>query len=205
MAKSGKTDSNIRGYGKGAVEVDKSSGKFVHLNPKTSKSKNSRSTVYGGGKISKPQSKSLVKEIKGYHAGSVLMQSALKPENRMTTIEKMEATRKGISKKELEQLKKKAGLDYDQLSYILHVARATLIGKKGAEKFPSLLSEKIMNLADIYSYGYEVFGSEEEFNKWIFQPVAAFGGKSPYQVMDNQYGREEVKHVIGRIEHGVYS
>jgi putative toxin-antitoxin system antitoxin component (TIGR02293 family) len=205
MAKSGKIDGNIRGYGKRAVKVDKSSGKFVRMDPKTSMSKDSRSTVYGGVKISNPHSKGLVKETKGYHAGSVLMQSAHRPENRMTTIEKMEATRKGITKKELEQLKKKAGLDYDQLSYILHVARATLIGKKGTEKFGSLLSEKIMSLADIYSYGYEVFGSEEEFNKWIFQPVPAFGGKSPYQVMDNQYGREEVKHVIGRIEHGVYS
>ncbi len=156
-------------------------------------------------KVGKDNAKRVLKETKGYHAGSVLMQSALKPENRMTTMEKMEATRKGIAKKGLEQLKKKADLDYDQLSYILHVARATLIGKKGTEKFPTLLSEKIMSLADIYSYGYEVFGSEEEFNKWIFQPVAALGGKSPYQVMDNQYGREEVKHVIGRIEYGVYS
>jgi putative toxin-antitoxin system antitoxin component (TIGR02293 family) len=131
--------------------------------------------------------------------------SAEKPESQMTSLEKMEATRAGISKKELERLKLKAALDYDQLAYILGVARATLINKKGSERFSPMLSEKIMNLADIYSYGYEVFGDQQEFNKWIFQPIAALGGKSPYDLLDNQYGREEVKNVIGRIDYGVYS
>lgn len=145
------------------------------------------------------------KETSGHRAGSILVHSTPKPESRMTTFEKMEATRKGISKKELEELKKRAGLDYDQLSHILQVARATLIAKKGSEKFPALLSEKIMSVADIYSYGYDVFGSEQEFNKWIFQPIIALRGKSPYEIMDNVYGREEVKHIIGRIEYGVYS
>ncbi len=60
----------------------------------------------------------------------------------MTTFEKMEATRSGISKRELEELKKRAGFDYDQLSHILQVARATLISKKGTQKFPAMLSER---------------------------------------------------------------
>lgn len=145
------------------------------------------------------------KKAPSHQAGSILVHSIKKPESRMTTFEKMEAIRKGISKKELEELKKRAGLDYDQLSHILQVARATLIAKKGAERFPAMLSEKIMSVADIYSYGYNVFGSEQEFNKWIFQPITALGGKSPFEILDNVYGREEVKHVIGRIEYGVYS
>ena len=145
------------------------------------------------------------KEVPGGAIASILFHSMTKPESRMTTIEKMEATSKGISKMELEALKKRAGLDYDQLSHILQVARATLIAKKGAEKFPALLSEKIMSVADVYSYGYKVFGTEHAFNKWIFEPLGALGGKSPYDILDNVYGREEVKHIIGRIDYGVYS
>jgi putative toxin-antitoxin system antitoxin component (TIGR02293 family) len=123
----------------------------------------------------------------------------------MTSIEKMQATREGISKKALEQLKEKAGLDYDQLAHMLGVARATLIGKKGTERFSPALSEKMMSLADIYAYGYEVFGDQQAFNQWIFQPVAALGGKTPYSFLDNQFGREEVRNIIGRINYGVYS
>jgi putative toxin-antitoxin system antitoxin component (TIGR02293 family) len=62
-----------------------------------------------------------------------------------------------------------------------------------------------MSLADIYSYGYEVFGSQEAFNQWIFQSIPGLGGKKPYEILNNQYGREEVYHVIGRIAYGVYS
>ena len=160
--------------------------------------------TYGSGKIQGPKGVDF-ESGKGQRMKSVLKPSGTRSESQLTSIEKMDLTRKGISKKELEQLKKRAGLDYDQLSYILQVARVTLIAKKGVEKFSPLLSEKIVSLADIYSYGYEVFGNDEAFNKWIFQPVAALGGLSPYEILDNQYGREEVKHIIGRIEYGVYS
>lgn len=128
-----------------------------------------------------------------------------RPESHMTSFEKMEATRTGISKKNLEQLKSKAELDYDQLAHLLGVARNTLISKKGEDKFPVALSEKIMSLADIYSYGYEVFGNREEFNKWVLEPLPALGGKAPYDLLDNQFGREEVRNIIGRIDYGVYS
>jgi putative toxin-antitoxin system antitoxin component (TIGR02293 family) len=138
-------------------------------------------------------------------AGALMTPITTKPESQMTSIEKMEATREGISKKALEELKEKAGFDYDQLSEVLGVARTTLLNKKGSEKFPLGLSEKIMSLADLYSFGYEIFGDPEEFNQWIFQPLPALGGQAPYALLDNQYGREEVKNVIGRIAYGAYS
>ncbi len=74
-----------------------------------------------------------------------------KPESRMTPLEKMERLTAGISKKELEVLKSRTGLDYDKLANLLSVTRATLINKLSAEKFNSSLSERILGLADIYS------------------------------------------------------
>lgn len=137
---------------------------------------------------------------------SVIMTPATKkPESQMTSIEKMDATRQGISKTALEELKNKAGFDYDQLSTVLGVARTTLINKKGHEKFPQLLSENIMSLADLYSFGYEVFGNQQEFNRWIFEPIPALGQQAPYTFLDSQYGREEVRNIIGRIAYGVHS
>lgn len=135
----------------------------------------------------------------------VLKDAADKPESQMTSFEKIGMIRKGISKKDLENLKEKAGLDYNQLSKVLSVARATLINKKGSDKFDIDISEKIVSVADIYSYGYEVFEDERRFNDWIFHPNRALGGVSPYDLLDNQYGRDEVKSLIGRIDYGVYS
>ena len=123
----------------------------------------------------------------------------------MTPIEKMGIVREGISKTDLEHLKNTAELDYDQLAWALSVTRATLINKKGAEKFSSSLSERIVSLADIYSYGYEVFEDDNKFNDWILRPNKALGGLMPYDMLDNQFGREEVRNLIGRIDYGVYS
>jgi putative toxin-antitoxin system antitoxin component (TIGR02293 family) len=135
----------------------------------------------------------------------ILQDASKKPESRMTSFEKIDIIRKGISKRDLEHLKEKTDLDYNQLSQVLSVARATLINKKGTAKFDMVLSERIVGVADIYSYGYEVFEDENRFNEWIFRANQALGGQSPYDLLDNQYGREEVKNLIGRIDYGVYS
>jgi putative toxin-antitoxin system antitoxin component (TIGR02293 family) len=133
-----------------------------------------------------------------------LLQPSQKEDN-VTTYEKIDLINRGISKKDLEYLKQKSGLDYDKLAEVLSVARATLINKKGTEKFNTSLSEKIVSLADIYAYGYEVFEDEARFNTWIFRPNQALGGKMPYAFLSNQYGREEIKNLIGRIAYGVYA
>jgi putative toxin-antitoxin system antitoxin component (TIGR02293 family) len=135
----------------------------------------------------------------------ILNEAAKKPESQMTSFEKIGMIKEGISKTDLENLKEKADLDYNQLAKVLSVARATLINKKGKEKFDMVLSEKIVSVADIYSYGYEVFEDESRFNNWIFRSNRALGGQSPYDFLDSQYGREEVRNLIGRIDYGVYS
>ena len=144
-------------------------------------------------------------EVIASATGIVMLGATDKAESQMTPLEKMEMSRGGITKTALERLKQKTGLDYDKLAKILAVARATLINKKGKERFSPELSERILGLADIYSYGYKVFDSEERFNEWIFRPNRALGSTSPYELMDNQYGREEVRNLIGRIDYGVYS
>jgi putative toxin-antitoxin system antitoxin component (TIGR02293 family) len=127
------------------------------------------------------------------------------PENKLTGMEKMELVEEGISKLSLESLKETAGFDYDQLAQVLNVARATLINKKSAEKFSTDLSDKIMNLADILSYGLEVFEDRSQFRSWLQKPVRALGGKKPFDLLHTSFGREEVRNLLGRIDYGVYS
>jgi putative toxin-antitoxin system antitoxin component (TIGR02293 family) len=136
---------------------------------------------------------------------AILSGTAVKSESHMTYFEKMEAVKDGISKEDLEKLKAKAHIDYDKLAQALSVTRATLIKKKKQEKFNAVLSERILSLADLYSYGYEVFEDEDSFNRWMFRPNQALGGKIPFELISNQFGREEIKNIIGRIEYGVYS
>ncbi|MEO5649748.1 MAG: antitoxin Xre/MbcA/ParS toxin-binding domain-containing protein [Ginsengibacter sp.] len=136
---------------------------------------------------------------------AILTGASNKPESQMTSYEKMHIVREGISKRDLELLKDKTDLDYTMLAKALSVTRATLINKKRGQKFGAGLSEKIVGLADLYSYGFEIFEDEDRFNRWMAKPNKALGGQVPYDLIDNQFGREEVKNLIGRIAYGVYS
>lgn len=123
----------------------------------------------------------------------------------LTSYEKMKIVKRGITKSYLVRLKNTVSLDYDALAQALAVTRSTLINKKGAQKFNDKLSERIVALADLYSFGYEVFEDEKRFNDWMFHPNQALGGELPFNLIDNQYGREEVHNLIGRIAFGIYS
>lgn len=140
-----------------------------------------------------------------YRFDIILPNASNKPESQMTGFEKMHIVRDGVSKNDLELLKRKTALDYTMLAKALSVTRATLINKKKNEKFNAGLSEKILGMADLYSYGFEVFEDEDRFNQWMSKPNKALGGQAPYDLIDNQFGREEVKNLIGRIDYGVYS
>jgi putative toxin-antitoxin system antitoxin component (TIGR02293 family) len=135
----------------------------------------------------------------------ILSNATEKPERQLSGFEKMHIVRDGVTKKDLELLKTKADLDYTMLAKALSVTRATLINKKRSERFGAGLSEKIVGMADLYSYGFEVFEDKERFNQWMSKPNKALGGQIPYDLIDNQFGREEVKNLIGRIDYGIYS
>ncbi|HSF45472.1 MAG TPA: antitoxin Xre/MbcA/ParS toxin-binding domain-containing protein [Chitinophagaceae bacterium] len=144
-----------------------------------------------------------------YHSRPLKGESVLKvvkgPENKLTGMEKMELVEGGIPKQSLESLKQQIGFDYDQLAQVLNVARATLINKKSSEKFNTDLSDKIMNLADIISYGFEVFEDRSRFKAWLQLPNRALAGKRPFDLLHTSFGRDEVRDLLGRIDHGIYS
>jgi putative toxin-antitoxin system antitoxin component (TIGR02293 family) len=143
--------------------------------------------------------------ISNYKMDVILSNATEKPERQLSGFEKMHIVRDGVTKKDLELLKTKADLDYTMLAKALSVTRATLINKKRSERFGAGLSEKIVGMADLYSYGFEVFEDKERFNQWMSKPNKALGGQIPYDLIDNQFGREEVKNLIGRIDYGIYS
>ena len=122
----------------------------------------------------------------------------------MDTAEKITLIRNGVSKNDLEDIKEHSGLDYDTLSKILAVSRATLINKKGLEKFDTATSERILLLADTLSYGESVFEDRDRFNRWMKSSNKALGNRAPIEMMDTVYGIQEVKKMIGRIEYGVF-
>jgi putative toxin-antitoxin system antitoxin component (TIGR02293 family) len=127
------------------------------------------------------------------------------PIHQWSSYQKIETIKEGISKEELENLKEQTGIDYNMLAKVLAVTKATLHNKKGKSRFDAFVSERILLLADIYSFGYAVFKEREKFNRWMKTPNRALGNIIPLNLTETVYGMEEVKNLIGRIDYGVYS
>lgn len=123
----------------------------------------------------------------------------------LTGMEKIRKVRQGMTRQDLEQVKDSFGLDYETLAKILSVAKATLFNKKGTATFSASLSEKIFAMADLYSYGLSVFGEKDKLNRWMEKENRALGYVRPLELLDTLIGIDEVKNILGRIEHGVYS
>ncbi len=134
-----------------------------------------------------------------------VLHEADSPVYALSPFQKINKIKAGISKKELSAIKNAADLDYDTLAELLSVARATLINKKNDEKFSTNISEKIFALADLYSFGYAVFGEVDKFNRWMKSPNMSIANQSPLALADTLTGIGEIKNMIGRISYGVYS
>jgi putative toxin-antitoxin system antitoxin component (TIGR02293 family) len=134
-----------------------------------------------------------------------LSRSTINKVEEMGIYEKINFIKKGVSKTQFEEIKKQTGLDYEILARILSVTKATLHNKKGAEKFNATISERLFRLVDIYTFGCEVFGEKEQFDRWLKSPIRSTGWIPPIELLDTVYGMEEVKNIIGRIAWGVLS
>jgi len=118
---------------------------------------------------------------------------------------KMEQVRTGISKSVLEELKDRINIGYDRLSVILGTSSGRLRRKKSDEKFNGPISEKILALSDVYEFGYSVFEDQANLERWMQTENRALSNKRPIDLLDTSFGMIEVKNLLGRIAHGVYS
>jgi len=86
------------------------------------------------------------------------------------------------------------------------------LGDKGVTKDALLrlakyrvVSEQILQIAEVAARGVEVFGDRDRFLSWIKQPNSGLGNRTPTTLLGSRFGTEMVLDELGRIEHGVVS
>jgi putative toxin-antitoxin system antitoxin component (TIGR02293 family) len=76
---------------------------------------------------------------------------------------------------------------------------------KEDKKLERNFSVQLFELADLFLYGNEFFGSQTNFFKWLELPNTALGGLEPKELLEIPNGVSKVRDLLGRIEYGVYS
>lgn len=94
----------------------------------------------------------------------------------------------------------------DTAAHMLNISEPTLYRWQKANKaLDRNSSVKLFEITDLFLYGTEVFGSKDNFFKWLALPNTALGGLEPAELIEIPGGISKVRDVLGRIEYGIYS
>lgn len=110
----------------------------------------------------------------------------------------------GIPKRSLIFLAGSINVSMRVISQILHVTERTIQRKKDQDRLNEALSEQIIQIAEVYSRGSDVFDSPDDFQAWVNTANRALGNKTPMELLSSRYGAQMVLDELGRIEHGVF-
>ncbi|MBI1823362.1 MAG: DUF2384 domain-containing protein [Nitrospirae bacterium] len=117
--------------------------------------------------------------------------------------------KEGFSASVLNYFKKLLGLSDLELSKSLGVSTKTLMRSRKTERKPAKLdpvtSDRLYRLARIYAMASEVLGGIDQAKKWLHSPQMGLNHRLPLDLISTEAGSQEVKDLLGRIEHGVFA
>jgi len=122
--------------------------------------------------------------------------------NRMDMIE---VSKRGISKNALAHLAKYLSFTLSQMAELLPVSERTIQRCSSEDQFNRIVSEQILQIAEVAARGKEVFQDKDRFLSWMNHPNKVLADKTPASLLSSRFGIEMVLDELGRIEHGVLS
>ena len=105
----------------------------------------------------------------------------------------------------LLHLIKTTDISASEIASILHTSERTLRRYTTETLLNPEQSERIIELARLFSRGSEVFGSLDNFKTWMNSTIVALGNIKPKELLDTSLGIEILQEELGRIEHGIFA
>ncbi len=120
-------------------------------------------------------------------------------------IDLIEVSNAGLTKDALKHLSDFLSLSLRQIASLLPITERTIIRYKPNDHFNSVVSEQILQIAEVATRGVEVFGDKDKFINWINQPCKPRATKIPLSLLNSRFGIEMILNELGRIEHGIFA
>jgi len=113
--------------------------------------------------------------------------------------------KEGLSKTALLVLAHSIKVPIREIAHMINVSERTIQRKTDSDIFPEHISESILQVAQVYAKGAEVFESPEKFKRWLHSTNKALGDKKPNEMISTHYGTQMVLDLLVKIEYGVIS
>ncbi len=117
----------------------------------------------------------------------------------------LELIKKGVKKSVLSKCMDLFNFSLEEMAEILHTSDRTLRRYTSTTVLNMEQSERIIELAKLYNYGKEVFGTLPAFIAWMQHPLQAFNFNTPKQYLNTSLGIKLIHSVLAKIEFGIYS
>lgn len=117
----------------------------------------------------------------------------------------IELIREGVPKEAMNNLMNKTGITTMEMANITHISDRTLRRYENKDKLPQEQSERVIELARLYSKGSEVLGNLDYFKEWMNTKLIPLGDKKPKEYLDTSLGIDMLMRELGRIEHGIFA
>jgi len=111
----------------------------------------------------------------------------------------------GLPKKALLSLAARIDLSLKVIAGLVNITERTIQRKKDLDHLSKPVSEQLLQLAEAFSRGEEVFGSLDRMKQWLTAPNKALDDTPPFDFLSSRFGIQMVLDELGRIEHGVIS
>lgn len=113
-----------------------------------------------------------------------------------------QAINDGIKRSAFDRLKQLTQTSRETLGEVVRIPARTLSRR---DVFHPDESERILRVAAAFQRAIEVFEDLDKARRWFSTPRRALNDKTPMRFCDTEVGANEVMHLLGRIEHGVFS
>ena len=123
-----------------------------------------------------------------------------------TPVQLVRVIERGLPYATLERVRRETGLPLEQLAGSLGMSARTLSRRKKEKKLSTAESDRLVTLSRLLVQAIELFEQNRpQAFRWFLQPNRALGNLSPLAMAATETGAREVEHLIGRLEHGVFS
>jgi len=120
-----------------------------------------------------------------------------------TQADYVEAVRRGLPYGAFRSVTSQLTLSFQDVQTTLQLSPRTLHRRK-AHRLSPVESERVMRLARVAARARHVLGDLDTALDWLTSPNRALAGERPLRLLDTDVGAEQVRELLGRIEHGVY-
>lgn len=124
------------------------------------------------------------------------------PENRpMALLDLIEV---GLPMDSLTAFKHATGMTDEEVARVLNLGERTLsrVRRSGRDRLTADLSDRLFAVASLYRMAEEVLGDEATGIAWLSAPQFGLGNRIPRDLLASEFGRQQVRSLLQRIEYG---